>query len=179
MREYRKSKCRLFFHPFIPYPSSICSLIVVEPIFLQSFPIGAHKEIKPLRYQLAFYATLQQVRPVHRLAMFAKKEVQLFRADRLSKTLVNKFNMLPQDGQRASRLQIIIFAATPKGSLLSQSCLGKIFAAMIGINPSPSSQFVPSPLHKPQRRREESQETKREQGLVLGSRCLTLLLTRS
>lgn len=56
----------------------------------------------------------------------------------------------------------VIFAATPKGSLLFQSCLGKIFAAMIGINPSPSSQFVPSPLHKLQRRREESQETKGE-----------------
>ena len=61
MMVYRKSKCRqiFFFYPFIPYPSSLCSLIVVEPISLQPLPIGAHKEIKPPCYQLTLYAALQ------------------------------------------------------------------------------------------------------------------------
>lgn len=76
------------------------------------------------------------------------------------KTLVNTFNTRwhKMDITEASRRQIIISAVTPKGSPLSHSCLVKTLAAMIGMNPSPSSQFVPAHFHKTQRDGEVSRD---------------------
>lgn len=53
------------------------------------------------------------------------------------------------------------FYSDAKGNPFSQSCLVKTLATMIGINQSPSSQFVPAHLHKPHRKGGVSRDRRR------------------
>lgn len=101
---------------------------MVEPIFLQLFAIGAHKEIKPLCNQPSFYATLQQTSRVH---MPKISPDRVFCAYKLGGGKnINKFNMLPNNVQQATRYQAVFSKVTSKGSFLSQSCLSQDLSSL-------------------------------------------------
>lgn len=96
---YMESINVCLFYSFIPYPSNICSFIMVEPIFQQPFAIGAHKKIKLPCHQQAVYAILPQATSVDRpeMSLESKERFTVDKQGGWGKTLVKIFNMLQKD----------------------------------------------------------------------------------